>query len=110
MIRHTVMWKLAAADPQQRLADAQRIKEGLEGLRGLPGILRLEVGIDDALVEGNWHAVLLADYVDQAALDAYQVHPEHVRVAEFIGTVRETRAAVDFAVPDLVVADGPADS
>ena len=31
-----------------------------------------------------------------ADLDTYQVHPEHKRVAAYIGKVRTARAAVDY--------------
>ena len=33
-----------------------------------------------------------------AYLHAYQVHPEHVKVAQLIGEMRESRAAVDYEV------------
>jgi hypothetical protein len=40
--------------------------------------------------------VLVTKHESRAALEAYQVHPEHAAVAEFIGKVRADRAVVDY--------------
>jgi hypothetical protein len=39
---------------------------------------------------------LVALFRDRAALDAYTVHPEHIKVAEFGSTISEQVASVDF--------------
>jgi hypothetical protein len=104
MIRHIVMWTLKPeAEGATRAENARRMKAQLESLRGrVPGMRSLEVGIalhvvgsakggpDDADV------VLVSEHDDQAALDAYQSHPEHVAMKAFIGAVRERRVALDY--------------
>jgi len=48
MFKHIVLWKLKEnAEGKSRLENANRIKEGLEALKGkIPGMLRIEVGFD----------------------------------------------------------------
>ena len=99
MIRHVVAWKLAAEDAEERASHAQRIVSDLHALVGVvPEIESLSAGANSLDLPGNWDVVLIADFADESALDAYQVHPEHKKIAEFIGTVRSDRVAVDFTV------------
>jgi hypothetical protein len=39
---------------------------------------------------------LVAIFADRAALDAYTVHPEHIKFAEFGRSISEHVASVDF--------------
>lgn len=100
MIRHIVMWKLKDnAEGATREQNALKLKEKLEGCRGIvPGILHLEVGIATPGLESSYDVVLISDFADKAALDAYQVHPTHEAIKGFVGAVREARQAVDFEV------------
>lgn len=98
MLKHIVMWRLKdQAEGADRAANAQRIKAALEALRGrIPGLLSLEVGIDVERSPAAFDLVLSSTFESPEALAAYQVHPEHARVAEFIGRVRSERAVVDY--------------
>jgi hypothetical protein len=100
MIKHVVMWKLAEhAEGAPRASNAARIKTLLEACAGkIPGLRSLEVGIDAGLDGAAWDVVLVSEFVDRAALDAYQVHPLHEEAKAFIGKVRSARAAVDYVV------------
>lgn len=100
MIRHIVMWKLKeTAEGASRAENARKLKEQLEGCRDIvPGILHLEVGIAQPGLESTYDVVLVSDFADKAALDAYQVHPTHEVVKRFVGAVRETRECVDYEV------------
>jgi len=42
--------------------------------------------------------VLYSEFRSQKDLEAYQRHPEHIRVAEFIEKVREERRVVDYTL------------
>ncbi len=101
MVKHIVFWRLKPnAEGATREVNARRIKERIEGLRGrIPGVRRLEVGIDVERSDAAWDLALYSEFDDAAALADYQKHPEHVAVAAFIGKVRETRAVVDYEVP-----------
>ncbi|RQR30989.1 MULTISPECIES: Dabb family protein [unclassified Burkholderia] len=98
MIRHIVMWKLKeSAEGGTRAQNALKLKEKLEGCRDLvPGILQLDVGIATPGLEATSDVVLVSDFTDQAALDAYQVHPVHQEVKKFIVAVAESRQCVDY--------------
>jgi hypothetical protein len=100
MVKHIVMWKLKAyAEGGDVLANARRMKFELEALRGrIPGLVALEVGIDVERSSAAYDVVLCSEFDDAEALAAYQVHPEHAKVAAFIGKVREARAVVDYLV------------
>ncbi len=93
MIRHIVMWKLKSA------TDAAHFKAELMSCRNVvPGIVSFEVGTCAQGLEANCDVVLVSTFADSAALDAYQHHPLHKQVSAGLGTLRETRAVLDYEV------------
>nr|WP_080435733.1 Dabb family protein [Burkholderia ubonensis] len=94
------MWKLKeTAEGATRAQNALRLKEKLEACRDIvPGVLHLEVGLATPGLEATYDVVLVSDFVDQAALDAYQAHPVHEEVKKFVGAVREARQCIDYLV------------
>ncbi|CAQ02639.1 Dabb family protein [Clavibacter sepedonicus] len=98
-LRHVVSWKLADRDPAAIDRDAARIAEVLGTLPGLvPGIRSFQVGRDVVGSARSHDVVLIADFDDRAALDAYDVHPEHQRVAAVVRGLVGSAASVDFEV------------
>ncbi|MCL2235243.1 MAG: Dabb family protein [Defluviitaleaceae bacterium] len=97
MLRHIVAWNLMAGfTDEENKATAQKIKSELEGLANcVEGIVKLKV-YTDMIGSSNRHVVLDSVFESEAALEAYQVHPEHQRVAAFVRSVTEERACVDF--------------
>jgi quinol monooxygenase YgiN len=96
MIKHIVMWRL---DEQagDKADNALRLKQSLEGLNGkIPGLLRLEVGIDFSREGESSDVVLYSEFESQQALDAYQKHPAHAEVIPFVKSVRAERRVVDY--------------
>lgn len=99
MIRHIVMWKLAATDPAERAEAAAIITRELTGLVPLiPEIGTLEVRSNEGYFDVNFDLVLIAEYATWADLEAYQVHPEHQRVVPIVRANVSARASVDFEV------------
>lgn len=99
MIRHTVIWRMAADDAETRAEHAAEVARLLEGLVGVVPVIRsLSVGVNVAVPESNADVALLIDLDDLAALDAYQTHPAHQQVAGYIRSVTGDRLAVDFEV------------
>jgi len=91
MVRHIVMWKL------RDKADAVELKQRLEALNGaIPGLLRLEAGIDFLASEQSADLVLVADLESRAALDHYQRHPEHQAVVPLVRAAATSRCVVDY--------------
>ncbi len=101
MVKHIVFWTLKAeAEGATRAENARRVKAALEALAGrIPGLVEIEVGIDFARSDASYDVALYSTFVDRAALDAYQAHPEHRTVADLIAKVREKRAVVDYEKP-----------
>ncbi len=100
MVKHIVVWRLKPeAHGRSAAENARAIKQKLEALRGrIPGMLRLEVGLDFSREETSGDVVLVSEFESRAALDAYQVHPEHEAVKGFILEARSERRLVDYEV------------
>ena len=97
MIRHVVSWKLNGADAAARADQAATITETLTALPALiPEILALQVGTNAINPDTNWDVTLIADYASIEALEAYQVHPDHVAATKVIGPLVAQRSTVDF--------------
>lgn len=97
MIKHTVMWRLNGATPAERTRQAHTLKAALESLNGrIPGLRRLEVGVDVSNTPNSAHLVLISELDDADALAAYQAHPEHVKVAEQVKAATSERYLVDY--------------
>jgi hypothetical protein len=102
MIRHIVMWRLRGDTPPELQEARWLVKESFEELRGrIPGMLKLDVGLDSSAVDYACDAVLITEFDSQAALDAYATHPEHLRVRELPRDIRTARFQVDYRVETL---------
>lgn len=99
MIRHIVSWKLKAEDEAEKAVAAAEIAAALEALPAhIPEVLSLSVARNVAYPEKNFDVILIADFETLDGLDAYQVHPEHIRAAGVVGARVTARACVDFEV------------
>lgn len=98
MIKHIVMWRLKnVADDINKQAAAQRMQSLLEGLQAqISQIKKIEVGINIAPGLDAADIVLYSEFETLADLNAYQQHPAHLEVAEFVKTVRIERRVVDY--------------
>jgi hypothetical protein len=98
MVKHIVMWKLKPnAEGADKKANAIKIKKMLESLQGVvPGAFKMEVGIN--YNPGGYDVVLYSEFNDHDALETYQVHPEHLKVKEFIHRIMADRVVADYMV------------
>ena len=97
MIKHIVMWKVRGNTPQEKAEAAQLVKSSFEGLVGrIPGLTKLEVGLDSSGVDYACDVVLYSEFESQEALDAYATHAEHLRVKQELGDSRIVRYQVDY--------------
>lgn len=97
MVKHIIIWefKEGLSDEENR-ANAKKIKEGLEGLKGrIDGLTDITVHID-LLSSSNGNIVLDSTFTDEASLKGYAVHPEHLKVANFVRSVTQNRKCADF--------------
>jgi heme-degrading monooxygenase HmoA len=99
VIRHIVMWNVRGDDQAARASNLALLKAEFESLRGrIPGLLRLEVGIDESRIDYACDVVLVTDFESRAALAAYAEHPEHLRVRRALGDLRIARHQVDYEI------------
>lgn len=94
MLTHIVVWKYRADTAQATREDH------VERLRSLgsivPGIESFSVGFDTLHSSQSYDTGLVAVFRDRSVLDAYTVHPDHVKVVEFGRGITDLMAKVDF--------------
>ena len=94
MLTHIVIWKYRS-DVTEEVRN-----QHVESLRRLatiiPEVVSLKVGFDVLQLPRSYHTGLVAVFADRAALDAYTVHPDHVKVADLGRNIGEHVASVDF--------------
>ena len=100
MIKQIVLWKLKeVSECGDRLQNARKMKHDLEALKSvIPQIRHIEVGLNSIPSDGSYDVALYSEFESEKDLDIYQKHPEHLKVAEFVGKVRERRVVVDYHV------------
>lgn len=90
MIRHVVLMRFT--DPAQ----APEAKARLEALVGrIPELLGLDVGLDVLRSDASYDLSLVTTHDDLAGLQAYQTHPVHVELIEWLRPLLAQRAVVD---------------
>jgi quinol monooxygenase YgiN len=96
MIKHIVMWKLKGHGAEKSAA-IQRVTQALATCQGIvPGMLKYEIGCDIGSDHAPWDVAVYSEFINRAALEAYQQHPTHLAIKPIIGPLRESRGAVDF--------------
>jgi hypothetical protein len=96
MLRHIVMMKFNEKGKAEN--GVAKIKEMLNGLvKTVEPLKKMEVGVSD--FDNNvFGLVLTADFEDEAGLNAYRTHPDHVKILDYMKEVVEQVAAVDYLV------------
>jgi hypothetical protein len=94
MLTHIVIWKYRDdVEPEVREAHVALLR-GLTTT--IPVIESLDVGFDVLQLPRSYNTGLVAVFKDRAALEAYTVHPEHIKAAEFGSAITQHIASVDF--------------
>jgi len=94
MLTHIVAWKYRPDVEQFAREEHVNLLRNLRDI--IPGAQSLSVGFDTLHLPRSYDTGLVAVFADRAALDAYTVHPEHVKVAEFGRSISEHVVSVDF--------------
>lgn len=100
MIQHIVLWKLLeGANDKSKEENFELIREALSALPALiPQIRSLTVVKNENPTEKNMDVALITSFDNMEDLDIYVIHPEHVNVGRFIGTVVCARSAIDYRI------------
>ncbi|MDD3592426.1 MAG: Dabb family protein [Sulfurovum sp.] len=94
MVVHIVMFKFQEV---HKTANLEKAKEMLENLMGsVPTLLSMEVGLNIAEEERAMDLSIVTTFADKEGLQEYAVHPEHLKVVEFIRCVTEYSKVVDY--------------
>jgi hypothetical protein len=94
MLTHIVIWKYRTDVEQFAREEHVNLLRSLRSI--IPQVQSLSVGFDSLHLPRSYDTGLVAVFADRSALDAYTVHPEHVKVAEFGRSISEHVASVDF--------------
>lgn len=99
-LRHIVMWTLKEeAEGHSRHENMLKARDLLLQFASLtPGIELFEVGIRTDGLDCTSDLILNSVFKDEAALKAYQNHPDHVAVKPFMKAVVQQRSCMDFWV------------
>ena len=99
MVKHIVMWKF------KDFAEGKRREENIAYVKGmleaLPEVIQeikfIEVGAN-IHEDKTYDAVLYSEFETVEDLEAYQKHPEHKKISEYVGKVRDGRIVGDYIV------------
>ena len=95
MLRHIVMIKLKEDVDTSIISN--ELKMMLKNLEhSIHPLLKMEVGINISTKPSAYDVVLTADFQDEVGLDEYRVHPEHVKVLDYLKKVMEKATVVDY--------------
>ena len=96
MIKHIILWNFQEGKGSEE--DKLKIKNGLEALKDkISGIIDIEV-ITKPVAGSNAEIMLNSTFESVEALNNYQVHEEHVKVATFVRSVTCNRMCMDYEV------------
>ena len=98
MVKHIILWKLKESLSESEKAEAKKnAKAALEALEGkIPGLLSVSVAIN-GLSSSNADMMLDTSFESEEALKGYQIHPEHVAVANgYVRPFTEVRLCLDY--------------
>ncbi len=97
MLRHVAMFRFT---PESTVDQHEAAFESLRALPGIiPQIRDYRVGLDRELVEGNWQAVVVADFDDEEGWRTYSQDATHLQIiAEQIRPIVAERAAVQYVI------------
>lgn len=91
MLTHIVFFKL------RDRAEVTKAKDALLSLTGkIPTLRQIEVGIDILHSERSYDLALTTKFDSLEGMQQYQTHPEHIKVAEYLATIRESSLTVDY--------------
>lgn len=92
-LTHVVLFKFKQPTDEV-LEKAAALLRGLSGQ--VPQLISIEVGLDVLHSTRSYDLVIITRFASLADLEAYQAHPEHVKVLDYLRTVLGGSVAVDF--------------
>jgi len=95
MLKHIVMIKFSAGQDVEKLSgEFVQMLKALE--TSVDSLKTMEVGKNISTKSSAYHLVLTATFDDEAGLNTYRVHPDHVKILDRMKETVEKVAAVDY--------------
>ncbi|MCK9455344.1 Dabb family protein [Sulfurimonas sp.] len=94
MIVHIVMFKFKDENKNSNIAEVTKRLNALEAL--IPVLKKMEVGINFTESQRAFDLSLYSTFETKEDLDAYAIHPEHLKVVELIKAVTLESKIVDY--------------
>ena len=94
MIVHIVMFQFKEEHKKANMIQAKQMLENLMG--AVPSLKSIDVGMNFSEEERAMDLSIITAFESKEDLDAYAIHPEHLKVVDFIKTVVEYSKVVDY--------------
>lgn len=96
MIRHIVMFKLQDLNHEESLKEAVTLARSLTSLKEVASgeVVCNHTDADSS----NYDFALVFDFVSFEALNAYQVHPEHLKLKALLKDKIQARSCIDYEI------------
>jgi len=94
MIVHIVLFQFKEENKKANIIQAKQMLENLMGT--VPSLRSIDVGVNFSIEERAMDLSIITAFESQEDLEAYAVHPEHLKVVDFIKTVVEYSKVVDY--------------
>jgi len=94
MIVHIVMFKFKEENKQANIIQAKQMLENLMG--AVPSLRSIDVGVNFAQEARAMDLSIITSFEGREGLAAYAIHPEHLKVVDFIKEVVEYSKVVDY--------------
>jgi hypothetical protein len=94
MVVHIVMFQFKEENKEANLTEAKQMLEKLMGT--VPTLKSMDVGLNFSEEARAMDLSIITTFENRAGLEAYAVHPEHLKVVDFIKQAVEYSKVVDY--------------
>ena len=98
MVVHIVTFKFKEENKKANIIQAKQMLENL--MAAVPTLRSIDVGVNFSAEERAMDLSIITVFESKEGLDAYAIHPEHVKVVDFIKSVVEYSKVVDYERPE----------
>lgn len=97
MLRHIVMIRFSDRKTVKTVClKVEKILKGL--LIEIDSLIAMEVGLNVNTKASAYDLVLTSNFEDMTGLEAYRIHPAHVKVLDYLKETMEKATVVDYHV------------
>ncbi|WP_373029745.1 Dabb family protein [Sulfurovum sp.] len=97
MVVHIVTFQFKEENKKANIIQAKQMLENLMG--AVPTLRSIDVGVNFSKEERAMDMSIITVFESKEGLEAYAIHPEHLKVVDFIKSVVEYSKVVDYERP-----------